>query len=732
MKIRTKFFLSFFLIAGLSAFFATFFSIYSTNARYAGTAVRAIETAKKTAENTFSEYLGELIRKATFLAELNEVIANIDRPDELSSSLESKAFFLSNLNTWVLDRNHRMIVTWNNATQSLIDQPSIARLPALVRADEFLRSAWILKMGTGIGIYAFSPIIDAERFERKGALLIELPLDSLFADSIKEKTKTEILIFSGKAPLASTFVDANGSRYFPELRRLTKGQQSQVEVMGATYLFDRFPIRDSEQREIGTLFVGVDIQELIVAKRIGIYSMVLVFLLLVVLGILGSVVVGNRMANPLRVLSEGADRVARGDFDVHVPISRKDEIGNLARVFNHMAASLKGQTEEMSHIRQYLQNIIDSMPSALIGVDAEERITQWNLEAERMIGVKRDRAQGQLLREVFPPLENQLVKIRQAMKERKPLKTERMSLFAQGSQQFLDLMIYPLVSNGLDGAVVRIDNITTRVRIEEMMVQTEKMMSVGGLAAGMAHEINNPLGGIIQGSQNILRRISGELPKNRQVAEECGTDLDKITRYLEKREIVDFLRGIRECGERAAVIVENMLSFSRRSESKMAPVDLAKLLDRSVQLAASDYDLKKRYDFRHIQIQRQFADDFPQVPCVVSEIQQVVLNLLKNAAQAMFEKKRADGDPPRIVLRLYREGDLARIEIEDNGPGMDETTRKRIFEPFFTTKEAGIGTGLGLFVSFFIITNNHRGTLEVESTPGQGTRFLIGIPLVRS
>ncbi|HNX97100.1 MAG TPA: hypothetical protein PKK12_05415 [Candidatus Aminicenantes bacterium] len=99
MKIRTKFFLSFFLIAGLSAFFATFFSIYSTNARYAGTAVRAIETAKKTAENTFSEYLGELIRKATFLAELNEVIANIDRPDELSSSLESKAFFLSNLNT---------------------------------------------------------------------------------------------------------------------------------------------------------------------------------------------------------------------------------------------------------------------------------------------------------------------------------------------------------------------------------------------------------------------------------------------------------------------------------------------------------------------------------------------------------------------------------------------------------------------------------------------------------
>jgi signal transduction histidine kinase len=118
----------------------------------------------------------------------------------------------------------------------------------------------------------------------------------------------------------------------------------------------------------------------------------------------------------------------------------------------------------------------------------------------------------------------------------------------------------------------------------------------------------------------------------------------------------------------------------------------------------------------------------PKVPCMATEIEQVMLNLLKNAAQAMAEKV-SGGMHPRITLRLRHDGDTARIEVEDNGPGMDEKHRKRVFEPFFTTKEVGTGTGLGLSVSYFIVTSNHKGRMAVESEPGRGARFIIELPL---
>jgi signal transduction histidine kinase len=152
------------------------------------------------------------------------------------------------------------------------------------------------------------------------------------------------------------------------------------------------------------------------------------------------------------------------------------------------------------------------------------------------------------------------------------------------------------------------------------------------------------------------------------------------------------------------------------------------VIERTVELASNDYDLKKQYDFRHIKIIRDFDPDLPRVPCVISEIEQVLLNLLRNAGQAIYSQ-RDRTEVPRIILRTRQDEGSARIEVEDNGPGMDETVRKRIFEPFFTTK--GMGTGLGLSVSYFIITNNHFGSIRAESSPGKGTRFIIQLPLKR-
>lgn len=270
-------------------------------------------------------------------------------------------------------------------------------------------------------------------------------------------------------------------------------------------------------------------------------------------------------------------------------------------------------------------------------------------------------------------------------------------------------------------------DITERLRIEEIMAQTEKMIMVSGMAAGMAHEINNPLGAILQHAQNIERRVSADIPANLKVAEEVGVSLDLVRAYLQRRGIFDFIGHIRSAGMRASDIISNMLRFSRRSHSGAECVDLSTLLDRVLELAGTDYDMKKKYDFCRITLQREYVPDLPHVQVIVAEMEQALLNILKNAAQAMAGAEMLR--QPRITLRTGQADGTALIEICDNGPGMDEATRLRVFEPFFTTKEVGVGTGLGLPVAYAIVTKGHHGSIDVQSRAGEGSCFTIKLPL---
>ena len=386
----------------------------------------------------------------------------------------------------------------------------------------------------------------------------------------------------------------------------------------------------------------------------------------------------------------------------------------------------KHAEDEMRRLRNLLGNIVNSMPSVLVGIDPEGNVTQWNQQAEEVTGIAAVNALGRNLKDVFEVLAGEMENVRKAIAERKPQVDEKVSMEIDDETHYSDITVYPLVANGIEGAVIRMDDVTERVRLEEIMIQSEKMMSVGGLAAGMAHEINNPLGVILQSSQNITRRLSGELEANHRVAAECGAKLEEIIRYCEQRKILKYIDGIHEAGSRASKIVANMLNFSRRSESTLTSADINSLIDATIELASNDYDLKRKYDFRHIDIERDYAADLPRIPVAVTEIEQVFLNLLKNAAQAM---EGSETGRPRIFVKTRLDSRYILIELGDNGSGMDESIRKRAFEPFFTTKKLGEGTGLGLSVSYFIITNNHKGTMSVQASPGKGSRFFIRLPI---
>jgi len=285
--------------------------------------------------------------------------------------------------------------------------------------------------------------------------------------------------------------------------------------------------------------------------------------------------------------------------------------------------------------------------------------------------------------------------------------------------------------NSSDGTPLHIEglveDISERIKTQEILIQSEKMITVAGLAAGMAHEINNPLGIIMQNAENAKNRIFGDLPGNISAANEAGTDIGTIRKYADMRRINNYLQEIHDAGTRAAKIVSNMLQFSRRTESKFSYLDINDIMEKAIELAMNDYDLKKKYDFRKISITKNYGS-LPEIQCQETQIEQVFLNIFKNAAQAMAKKEFSENEGPSLNIRTFSNNSKITIEIADNGPGMDENTRKKIFEPFYTTKEPGSGTGLGLSVSFYIIVTGHNGTITAESSPGKGCTFIITLP----
>ncbi len=417
------------------------------------------------------------------------------------------------------------------------------------------------------------------------------------------------------------------------------------------------------------------------------------------------------------------------DF-ISTPLIEKGAIVGAVVTFADISERKKAE-EDMAQAQHYLQNIINAMPSILIGVDMQGRITQWNNEATKVTDFTPEEAHGKLLEEVCPMLIDNKPEIKDAVEQQHVRKLESVYCTPQeGEGYYTDIIIYPLGLEDYKGAVIRIDNVTERVIMEDRLVQSEKITSVVGLVEGMAHEINNPLGGIIQGAQNVIRRLSPELAKNVEVAAEHGVDLVKVQSYITDRQIPKFLEGIRSSGKRAADIVSYMLQFSQVHQAPKELRNLGRLFDSLLDSFMVNEEYRKRYNFDRIELIKEYDPGLPEVPCISSEIEQVMRNIIRNAAQAIFNQENPPAEP-KIILRTRYEVDtkMALIEVEDNGPGMDEAVQRRIFEPFFTTKPPGEGTGLGLAVSYFLITVAHQGTLNVVSVPGKGAIFLIRLPL---
>ncbi len=413
-----------------------------------------------------------------------------------------------------------------------------------------------------------------------------------------------------------------------------------------------------------------------------------------------------------------------------------------ARLFQQLDVrfgQLRQLNTEITHLQHLLQNIADSMPSALITLDSSGRVLTWNPVAETLTGRAAAQVQGQLLWQTCPELTRYRELFERVVDERQVAYRHKEQLTTEAGVIYRDVDIFPLVADGIDGAVLRIDDVTRQVQLEEVMLQSAKMASVGGLAAGVAHEINNPLGVMIQSAQVLQMAFDLQRPRTHEYLQRCGVDPDGLACYLQARDLTEYLDGIRTAGGRAAKIVSDLLSFAHKGPSRAASRDLNVLVEQSLNLAIANYDVKKKDDFSGIEIVRELASNLPQVVCDGQQIQQVVLNLVRNAAQAMakqavdkdVERGNDDNDcQARLTLRTYQSPDPAyvRLEVEDNGPGIPEAMRQRLFEPFFTTREVGEGTGLGLWLCWSIIVERHNGRIWLDPVTGNGCCFVVELP----
>jgi PAS domain S-box-containing protein len=331
-----------------------------------------------------------------------------------------------------------------------------------------------------------------------------------------------------------------------------------------------------------------------------------------------------------------------------------------------------------------------------------------------------------------------------AIREGKTLRGEEMMIRREGGGQIWILVNSAPVRDAagrIIAGVVVLTDITARRNAEALVLQSEKLRTVAALAAGVAHEINNPLAGMVQNAQALLHRLTENLPANLKTASALGIPFLAVQEFARRREILSMLEAIRSSGGRASRIVRNLLSYAR-DDTEAQSVTLGGLVDEALELAQNDYELHSGAATVAPRIQRRFAPDAPRVLCHPAQIHQVLLNLMRNAFQAM--RQNPPDRPPTLVFTVGA-GDVGHsvdtgepaggrasggwIEVADNGPGLTQNARDRMFEPFFTTKPAGQGTGLGLFVCYQLITVSHRGRLTLESTPGQGTTFKIWLPV---
>ena len=397
----------------------------------------------------------------------------------------------------------------------------------------------------------------------------------------------------------------------------------------------------------------------------------------------------------------GLGKTMEGDFlsseDVQLLETLSGYLG-IAIQNARLYASLEQKVSEYERLKDFNENIVESISVGVLAVDLADRIESWNSQMEVMYALPRSEAIGKPINEVFSTsFVEEFYRVRQNAGIHNLYKF-RLGTHA-GDTRVANIAIAPLVTKRFNviGRIIIIDDITERIGLESQLSQAEKMSSIGLLAAGVAHEVNTPLAVISSYAQMLAKQVSGDEKKT--------SLLEKITRQT----------------FRASEIVNNLLNFSRTSGTEFAQIDVNKIIVDTLAL------LEHQFKTGRVKVQDDLAADLPPIHGNPGKLQQVFLNLFLNAKDAM-----PDGGVLKVCTAINTSG--VHVSVADSGTGIAPEHIARIYDPFFTTKTTNgsgerRGTGLGLSVTYGII-QEHAGKIRVESQPGAGTQFHLDFPVI--
>ncbi len=354
--------------------------------------------------------------------------------------------------------------------------------------------------------------------------------------------------------------------------------------------------------------------------------------------------------------------------------------------------SLEQKAIQVERLKDFSENIIESLKIGVLTTDLEECIESWNPQIEDLLEIPRSEALGRKLQDVLPP--DLAIRVAARATADHVSGIYKFRLKTRSARELtINASVAPLLSK--DGAhigrLLLLDDITQRTRMEEQILQNEKLTSLGLLAAGVAHEVNTPLAVISNYIQMLAKQIPAEDPRQKTI--------ERIVKQT----------------FRASEIVNNLLNFSRTGSGEAAEVDLNGVLEETLTLVQHPFKANR------VNVLKNYAPQLPPVLGSTTRLQQVFLNLFLNARDAM------PGGGMLEVRTATRNGSV-EVEVTDTGMGIPPEHLHRIFDPFFTTKSTGKGTGLGLSVTYGII-KEHAGKVDVRSTPGKGTSFRLEFPV---
>jgi len=354
---------------------------------------------------------------------------------------------------------------------------------------------------------------------------------------------------------------------------------------------------------------------------------------------------------------------------------------------------LKKRNEESSSLKEYNENIISSIGDGIAVIDKDWIIHTWNTGMERQFKIKEKEARGKNILGLLPEWKKAGLKepIAMSLGSGKFSEIERVGYREKkGKPQAFKVKFSPLYDSRkkITGAVIVTTDISEKVALEKQLDISERMASIGKLAAGVAHELNNPLDGTMRFTNLTLDH----------------TEEGDVRR--------EYLLGAKEGLNRMAKIVASLLTFARQASPTREPTDVNQAI-RDALLFTDKRDRRQ-----NIKVVVQLDEQLP--PVIAAELHQVFVNLINNAFDAMLKGGT-------LKITTLPEGKLVKIIFADNGPGIPADIRDNIFDPFFTTKEVGKGVGLGLAICYGII-EKYNGTIEVESSPGEGSVFTVKLP----